>query len=188
MSLPQGYNLLREFPNRYYIETGTYRGDSLALALESGAFQEMHGIEISQEQIAFCKNRFDLYRSPRSDMHLHLGDSADILHGIVSNLLFGPGETGSITFFLDAHWQMFEGTDKGKNPFPILAELKQIYDSMRGGFRFPTIIIDDWHIFYDDLSGIKKSTIQRYLRMINPDYKLRFFANPVIDGLLVAHP
>lgn len=186
MSLPTTYNLLREFPNRYYIETGCWRGDSLALALESGAFQEMHGIEISQEQIAFCKNRFDLYRSPRADMHLHHGDSAEILQDVINHCANDNGD--SITFFLDAHWQMFEGTDKGKNPFPIMKELLQIYSTSNAYHRPPTIIIDDWHIFYQDLAGIRKPEIITRLKSIHPSYNFRFFANPVIDGLLVAQP
>jgi hypothetical protein len=179
MSLPTTYNLLAQYPNEYYVETGIWRGDSIQLALEAG-FKNIIGIENDESCIEFCVSRFDLGRMPKDksvSIELVHGDSATAMYQQIYEI------PHRITFFLDSHWQFFEGTDPGPNPFPLLKELAQIQNHF---IKDHTIIIDDWHIFYEDRVGYSKEDVLNALRAINPNFHFKFVANPVIDGVLIA--
>lgn len=182
MSLPPNRNILKELGNPYYIETGTWRGDSLQTAIDSESFLHHIGIEVDMEMVRFCNDRFDLKRNPRTNLRVIHGDSKTKL-GQVINMINEP-----ITFFLDAHWQMLEGTDPGETPFPLLYELEQIREhTLIHGCKH-TVIIDDWHIFYADRTRFSKVDILATLNFMNPNFKISYVANPVIDGILVAQP
>jgi hypothetical protein len=196
MSLPPSYNLLKEYPNRVYVETGIWRGDSLQQAIDAG-FSIVIGIDNDIECLEFCKNRFAMKRWHEgnsaslyfySEKNIELsqdiqfirvseGDSATYLWEVIK------GQHYQITFFLDSHWQMLEGTEPGPNPFPLLKELEQIG---RHHIKTHTIIIDDYHIFYPDRVGYSKDDVKEAILKINPAYKFTHVANPVIDGILIA--
>jgi hypothetical protein len=179
MSLPS-MNLLRDFPNEYYVETGVYRGDSIQQAIDSGSFKKILGLEIDYEMVRFCKDRFDLYRHPREELRVYESDTAIELGMHIRNV------PSPITFFLDSHWQMVAGTDKGRHPFPLLDELKQI-ETMRKGQDI--IIIDDLlYLTHPDVTGWSKKKIIDALLKINPKYTIRITSNPIVDNLLIAIP
>lgn len=180
MSLPPNRNLFAEYPNRIMVETGSYRGDAIQAALEAG-FSEVRSIDIDPENTKFCKYRFDLI--PRPDqkpapLKLWTGDSSDKLSEMIADI------NEPVTFWIDAHFQMIEGEDPGQNPFPLLLELEQIG---RHPIRTHTIIVDDWHIFYQDRVGYSKQDVKDAILKINPAYRFTMAANPVIDGILIAH-
>lgn len=179
MSLPPGRNILSDYPNLTYIETGTYRGDSLQLALDSGSFNRYIGLEIDPEMVTFCKNRFDLFRSPRDYFKIIEGDSAQVL-GTVMEPIDHP-----CTIFLDSHWQQIEGTEKGDNPFPLLQELEQI---SKHRIKTHTIIIDDLLMLtHSDVTGWSLKQITRAILEINPSYFIFRIANPIVGNMLVVH-
>jgi hypothetical protein len=180
MSLPPSQNILIRHRNYIYVETGIWRGDSLAQALSAG-FPRVIGIDNDPESIEFCKNRFHTYGHLHPNLTLIPGNSAKCLGPLLET--FDKGDRATI--FLDAHWQFLEGTEKGEYPFPLLMELAQIKQS---GCKNHTIIIDDWHIFYKDRVGFSKEDILQRLRDINPAYKIIMVANPVIDNLVIACP
>lgn len=170
MSLPTTYNLLARYPNPVYVETGIWRGDSIQQALDAG-FNRVIGIDNDPGCIEFCKSRFD--NNPA--IELLCGESPQCLADVIKGI-YEP-----ITFLLDAHWQFIEGTDPGPNPFPLLDEIRAIGKRR----QLDTIIIDDWHIFYEDRVGYGKINIDATL----DDYgyaRLEHVANPVIDGILIA--
>jgi hypothetical protein len=177
MSLPPSYNLLAKYPNRWFIESGTYRSDAVAAALEAG-FQHIRTIDIDPEAAIFCSNRFWLTKNTHLDIKCYTGDSAVMLWEMIKDI------QEPMTLFLDAHFQMFEGEDPGANPFPLLKELEQI------GWhpiKTHTLIVDDWHIFYRDRVGYSKNDVKNAILQINPAYKFTMAANPIIDGILIAH-
>ena len=176
MSLTQ--SIIDQYPGKTYVETGIWRGDSLQMAINTG-YKNVIGIDNDPECIEFCKNRFDIHGKPgKLRPKLILGDSATMLYDVCKDI------DGKITFLFDAHWQFLEGTEKGDNPFPLLDELAQVWKLDRSDH---TLIIDDWHIFYTDRVGYSKERVRAVIMSINDDYTIRYFANPVIDNLIVAH-
>jgi hypothetical protein len=151
MSLPPNRNIFSEFKgeSKVFIETGSYRGDGIQAAIDAG-FKKIISIDSSIEAIEFCVNRFDLMNIHEPDISLIHSDSAISLYDIIKDI------KEPILFWLDAHWQFLEGTEPGKNPFPLLKELDQISKHKRNDH---TIIIDDFHIFYPDRVGYSKKDI-----------------------------
>lgn len=177
MSLHPQRNLFKEYPNRIFVETGSYRGDGIEAAIDAG-FEKIISIDIDREQIEFCHSRFDLDNNPDSNIVLYHADSAECLLHIIGCI------NEPITFWLDSHWQMLEETDPGKNPFPLLKELEQI---KRHPVKTHTIIIDDMLIMQPAIVGYSNEDIKRAIQEINPLYQFTYYANPVINGILVAH-
>lgn len=176
MSLPTTYNLLSRHLNTTFIETGSYRGDSVQQALEAG-FVNIRSIDISEHNIDFCKHRFDLYRSPQGHLQFYEGDSAEILYDVIADV------QDPITFFLDSHWQLFEDEEKGNNPFPLLKELQQI---AQHPIKAHTILIDDILVLtHPDVTGWSLKKIKAEVLKINPTYKFELIANPVVNNFLI---
>lgn len=173
MSLPPSYNLLSKYPNKYFVESGLFRGDSVALALDAG-FENIISIELFEEHIIFCKNRFP--DEPRIT-YIH-GDSALVLWDTIKDI------NEQITFLLDAHSQLLEGEPETEHPFPLLKELEQI---SRHHVKTSTILIDDILILsHPDITGWNKRQIELSLLGINPHYKISYIANPVRGNFLIA--
>lgn len=181
MSLPPNRNLLAEHPNRFFVETGSYRGDAIQLALEAG-FTDIRTIDIDPENTKFCKYRFDLI--PRKDhimlpVTLYTGDSAYDLLRMIADI------NEPITFWLDSHSQLLDDErDYHCNKFPLLAELALIKIHP---IKTHTIIIDDILVLtHPDVTGWSRKTIEDAILAINPEYKFRYVANPVKNNLLIA--
>lgn len=180
MSMHPTRNLFKEFPNEVFIETGSYRGDGIQLAQDAG-FQKIISIDVDKDNLEFCLNRFNLKSSHPSitaALDLHHGDSSEYLYEIIYPI------QERITFWLDSHWQMLEGTEPIGHPFPLLKELQQIKKHHRNDH---TIIIDDMLIMQKDIVGYDTKEIVATLKSINPLYTLQLFANPVINNILVAY-
>jgi len=177
MSLPPSYNLLSKYPNRYFIESGSYRGDAIQKALDAG-FQQIRSMDIDKENVTFCHHRFDLYRGKYPNILVRHGDSSKDFFQ-----LFG-GVQEPITFWLDAHSQLFEDEIEMGEPFPLLKELEQIE---RHPIKSHTILIDDILVLtHPDVTGWSRQTIEAALMNINPAYRIEYIANPVKNNLLIA--
>lgn len=176
MSLPPNRKLLSEYKlGRVFVETGSYRGDAIQQALEAG-YEKIISIDIDQKNIDFCKRRFD----PLGVIQLICGDSAECLWDAIR------GINEPITFWLDSHFQLLEGEDPGDNPFPLLKELQQI---ARHPVKNHTILIDDILILtHPDVNNVTRKNIEAAIRIINPEYKISYVANPVVMNLLIAEP
>jgi len=155
---PKGFE---RFPNYYFVETGTYRGQGIRFALRAN-FSEIHSVEISRKFAKKAKSVFARYKN----VHIWEGDSGKILWDVIKDM------DSPITFWLDGH----NGTpdpNGGKNT-PLLEELEQI---KWHPIKKHTIIIDDMHccdkILFDYLS--KEDIIEKILE-INPDYEITYVA------------
>jgi hypothetical protein len=183
MSLPPGYNLLKQYPNEIYIETGIWRGDSIQLALEAG-FKKIIGIEIDHECIEFCRRRFDLInRAGWHGIELFFGDSARQLAQVLQTV------SKPATIFLDSHAQWLEGEPEYATPFPLIDELRAIARHTIKTEIIHTIIIDDiLHLTHPDITGWSFKTIADAVRMVYNDYSLSLVANPVKNNILICKP
>jgi len=176
MSLPPSYNLLKQYPNPVFCETGIWRGDSIQQAIEAG-FPNIIGLDNDQTAIDFCKQRFADVK-PSDLIGLYLADTA---YGLWGTIQFIKEPT---TFFLDAHWQLIEGTDPGENPFPLMNELLQI---RAHDIKTHTIIIDDLlYLTHPKITGWTLNEIKEAICRINIAYEFEEIANPVINNMLVA--
>lgn len=175
--------------NRYsdstnvFIETGTYHGDTVAVAAEFG-FQTIHSIEINQHLFEQCHQRF----KHNDRVKIHCGDSPDVLQEILQ------GTTARCTFWLDAH-RSFSLQTLGSDvygPNPLIQELDAIALSSRNDH---VIFIDDCRLFdTESWNFLSKQSIVDQILKINPSYKIEYLdggtsfgvVNPV-DDILVAY-
>jgi hypothetical protein len=136
-------DILKNYPNEVFVETGTYKGDGIQMALDCG-FKYVVSFEASKELYEISERRF----SHLSNVVIYNLDSRTGLRDVI------PFVPGLITYWLDAHAcgdAYFEDGRGGYNTIPthqgkssIIIELEQIQ-------RVPNIskiiLIDDWTIF-----------------------------------------
>src|SRR5580698_970577 len=85
--------LTREAGLKIFFETGTFKGETLALARKY--FPESHSVELSLEYYAAAARNF----AGQPDVHLHQGESPALLRAHQARLQETP-----TLFWLDAHW------------------------------------------------------------------------------------
>lgn len=124
-----------------WIETGTYLGRSLILAIGFG-FRELHTIEVSPTRFHDLEAIHPiLCRDPL--VHRHLGSSRDCLRSIME-----PFTNRTVVFWLDAHYQGESQEERDTvSECPILAELDAIAQVR---WQQPVVVcIDDANLFTD---------------------------------------
>jgi hypothetical protein len=119
---------------RTFVETGTYRGEGVQSALNSGHFEKIYSIDINTEfQVA---NRLRFTAAPT--VEILDGNSVDVLTSLIDSATL-PQQP--VLFFLDAH---FAGADTGgadvERGCPLLKELAVI---ARRGVVGDIVVIDD---------------------------------------------
>lgn len=165
--------VFEKYPNHYFVETGTWYGDGVQMALNTG-FQEVYSIELAPHYYEKAQKRF----LDQKNVHLYHGDSAKILGQVISTI------NGPITFWLDGHCSL-EDTAKGETMTPLLSELEQI---KQHPIKTHTILIDD--IRQTSTSAFDYTTLEQIiakLKEINPDYSLTFEDGFVKNDILVAY-
>lgn len=124
--------LTGRLPLTAFVETGTFRGDTLEIAAKY--FSELHSVEMSQELYRAACERFQ----GQSNLHLHLGDSSGFLreHG-------EDFSARAVLFWLDAHWCSADDTAGSDSQSPLLNELQAI------GSLHPSsvLLIDDARLY-----------------------------------------
>lgn len=121
------HRYLQEYRFQTFIETGTFKGDTLASVAETGI--RSISVELSREYFDRANQRF----AGMSHVELHQGDAADVLPRIVA-LLKEPA-----LFWLDGHYSAGE-TAHGALASPISTEMRCILDSPIEGH---VVLIDD---------------------------------------------
>lgn len=165
--------VFEKYPNHYFVETGTWYGDGVQMALNTG-FQEVYSIELAPHYYEKAQKRF----SNQWNIHLYQGDSAKILGNVIANI------NESITFWLDGHCSL-EDTAKGETMTPLLSELELI---KQHPIKTHTILIDD--IRQASTSAFDYTTLEQIiakLKEINPNYSLTFEDGFVKNDVLVAY-
>lgn len=152
--------VFEKFPNPYFVETGSYRGDGIQMAIETG-FPCIYSIELSPLHYKHCKKRFASVPS----VHLVLGDSSKHLKKILAKI------DAPITFWLDGHYSS-GNTAKGKTNCPLLEELAAIANHP---IKTHTILIDDVRLLgTHEFDFIELEKIVEAILQINPDYIIGF--------------
>jgi len=149
---------------KYFVETGTFEGYSVQVALDHG-YEEVFSNEIFEERYNQCLQRFD-----RNDnVNLWLGDSLDAFPDMMRKI------NKKSCFWLDAH-----GEGGGVPTFMELDEIK------KNSIKDHTIIIDDVPEYF---KGKDKTKLETKLLAINPNYKLQYYKsiNRTDDYVLAAY-
>lgn len=143
------------YPNRVFIETGSYHGDGIQQALDAG-FEEVWSIECDKELCAYTANRFS------KDLRVFVmrGDSREKLRWVIDYI------EKPCTFWLDSH---------SPNNLPLLKELEIIANHP---IKTHTILIDDLRLWTKAEHGYDTESLKEILLSINPNYQIR------LDGCL----
>jgi hypothetical protein len=165
-------NTFQKFPNEYFVETGTYLGEGVLLALNAG-FKHVYSIELSPDLYKNCLKKFQ----NSSRVKLFLGSSENLLENVIRNI------NKPITFWLDAHYSG-GNTAKGIEFSPIMKELEIIKNHP---IKTHTILIDDVRCMGGQ--GFDFVTLDQIINKIleiNPKYKISFESGFIEDDILVA--
>ena len=169
--------LLKKHLNKYFIETGTARGEGIETAIEC-EFEQIISIEVNSVVYAKASERF----VSRDDVLLILGDSGKVLPDVLLDI------HDPITFWLDAHWSHGE-CDLGPSidKCPILQDIAAIGQHP---VKNHTILIDDMRYFraggIPEWNGIKLGDIMDEIMEVNPLYRIEFADGCMANDVLVA--
>jgi hypothetical protein len=108
--------LARELGISTFVETGTFKGDSVALV--RSIFSEIHTCELSSELHQAALHRFEADKA----VTCHLGSAGGLLKHISQQLVDKP-----VLYWLDAHWCAGENTAGEESQCPLLEEFEAIY-------------------------------------------------------------
>lgn len=157
---------------KIFIETGTYYGDTVQLALDSG-FDIVHSIEINKFLYETACDKF----KDNDKVKIWLGDSIDCLKEIVASI------NEPATFWLDAHasGDLVGGKSGGS---PVVDELNIILSHNRNDH---TIFIDDRRLFGSaEWSGVKEADALGALKHINPNYNIHYLDGHISGDVICA--
>lgn len=168
-----------DYRNTVFVETGTFRGDGVAKALQSG-FSNVISFEVKKDLYDQCVRRF----ANDDRVTIVHGSSASILLDHIKNI------TVPITFWLDGHYSCgITGYDT-QNICPLLKELDQI---KHHSIKTHTILIDDRRLMVDSTNdgmdgkfGLSESEVVAKLKSINPDYRISYRDGYIKDDIIVA--
>jgi hypothetical protein len=124
--------LVKELPLKLFVETGTYKGASLEVALRF--FSRCESVEASPQLHEQARARFEL----RDNVRLHLGDSPSFLRQRQAEFARTP-----TVFWLDAHWCNQDHTSGVASQSPLLGELEAIGSLHRDS----VVLIDDARLY-----------------------------------------
>jgi len=160
--------------NKIFVETGSYAGDGIQKALDSG-YSTVYSIELSKLHHNMCKERF----KDNLNVVLIEGDSCEVLESVISNI------EEPITFWLDGHYSC-GNTAKGKYWSPLMQEL-EVIDNHK--IKTHTIIIDDMRCWNKDnpVFEFGREQIEQKLLQINKDYKFEYFFGVEPNDILAAY-
>ena len=165
-------NELLQYKNDYFIETGTYQGETVDIALNNG-FKNVYGMELSNVFYENCVKRF-IYNK---NVKIFKCNSRYDLYKIISNI------NRKITFWLDSH--CYVAPDVGFLLCPILHELEQIKNHH---IKTHTIMVDAIRLMNGIHFEVRKEQIEKKILDINPNYKIKYYNDQYsLNDVLVAY-
>lgn len=171
--MPISANILKQYPNTVFIETGTNRGEGVQAALDAHCFDCIMSTEISLYCQGWCAHRFwDL----RTKVWLFGLDSRDFLWQQL------PKITTRCTFWLDAHFCDSEGGSPEDVPL-----LEELYTIRSHAVKNHTILIDDVRLMGTPKLETSLKRVTDALLKINKDYTITRIDSPEFENdILVA--
>lgn len=159
--MPSKVELFSRHPNKFFVETGTYRCEGLENAIASGCFQRFLSVELSQDFAYTAHRKF----KDNPEVQVFQGDSSKKLPTMLSFV------TAPATIWLDAHYSAGD-TAKGDCMSPILQELQAIQNH---DIDSHTILIDDSRDFgTENFDFVTKEEVIEALMKINPKYQISY--------------
>lgn len=140
---------LQRFKHRFFVETGTHQGDTLALVAQDQRIQ-CTSIELSPFYAQKARARFRSY----SNVEILEGDSGLLMPQVVKKL------KEPALFWLDGHYSAGD-TAKGSSNTPIIQELEAVLNSTIHGH---VLLIDDIRLFNGTLGYPYLDTMLRNVR------------------------
>lgn len=167
---------LLKYSNDYFIETGTYQGDTIEIIKDSNKYKYIYSMELSDVFYNNCVNRF----INDKNIKIFKGNSRYDLIKIIYNI------NCNITFWLDGHWSDVSNVACDKELLcPVLYELDQI---KQHHLKSHTIIIDDIRLMDGSHFEVTTEQIIKKIYEINPNYKIIFYDDEYSQGdVLVAY-
>ena len=173
--MPLKKEVLSKYVTECFIETGTYMGEGIDVALECG-FPLVKSVELSKGLYSVAQQKY----KDNDKVHLFCGASQCMLREMIEDV------KTQATFWLDGHWS---GGNTGKSNVnsPLRQELHAI---KKHPIKNHIIMIDDLRLFavkesdYGfelDLEDIKNRILE-----INPNYEFSLEDGHVPNDVLVA--
>lgn len=164
-----------------FVETGTFKGDTILLVKQSGLFEKIFSCEINKPLFDAAQVTF---KDDPSIQILEM-ESPEFLKKIFSDensdRLFEPIQT---TIWLDAHASGPLGGGKSVGS-PVLDELKAIETSK---INTHTIFIDDRRLFgCEEWGGVTEQEALDLLKEINPDYTIVYLDGVIEKDIICAY-
>lgn len=168
--MPCSVQIISKYLNPFFVETGTYLGDGVVVALEAG-FQRVYTIELSKPLYEEATKKF--YKDDR--VRLVQGDSLTCLWSIIS------GINEPITFWLDAHCSL-GNTAKGEKMCPLIEELAII---AMHPLKNHTILVDDRRLLGSQYMEPTEDEVVQSLMQINPLYQISYEDGATTNDIIV---
>lgn len=167
------YEYLEKYSNGdVFVETGTYMGDTVKLAISKG-YNHIYSCEINEKLYNDCS---EMFKDNQNVTILH-GDSVDSLKDILTRI------KGPATFWLDAHasGHLVGGKSGGS---PVIDELLLIANH---DCKEHTIFIDDRRLFNSaEWSFVKEEEAFRIIQSINEKYNIHLLDGHVPQDVICA--
>lgn len=175
---------LNDVQNKYFVETGTYKGKTCEKVFESGLFDKVITIDIQKQFVGGVKDKFRQQYENGSFNPVH-GASHEVLWDVIKNI------DEEITFFLDAHvdggGNLRLGSLDDVRNCPLYEELEIIG---KHPIKTHTIMIDDIRIVRGAAWGrgseISVDGLVERIHRINPDYDIGYGDGHIENDVLVA--
>lgn len=155
--MPVSAEIFAEYPNRFFVETGTYCGDGVVAALQAG-FKDIRSVELSARLCELVRARF----AAQPGVRIWCGESPLMLPDMLRDI------DGPATFWLDAHYSSGI-TAHGPEVCPLLRELEAI---AAHPVKTHTILIDDVRLLGNEFPMVTRARVDEALLRINPAYKI----------------
>jgi hypothetical protein len=170
--MPAHEHVFRKYLNKHFVETGTYKGEGIQCAVNSG-FEFVRSVEIDETRYNDCFLKF----RDNKNVSLYFGSTEDMLWNMIKDI------NEPITFWLDAHWSG-DGEPMSNQKCPLETELKII---SQHPIKTHTIMVDDMRCCNTDYFDFKsKELIEQAILKINPEYKLVYENSWEPSDILVA--
>lgn len=158
---------------KIFIESGTYHGDAVQLALDCG-FEKVHSMEIYDKLYFECMKRF----SNEPKVKIWKGDTSINFSDLMSTVY------DNSAIWLDSHCSGNDSSYNPDKPYPLVEELRVIG---KHDFNRHTIIMDDVRFWETTEWDMPIELIKNIILEINPYYKFVFEDGFQKDDVLVAY-
>jgi hypothetical protein len=168
------------FKNKYFVETGTHKGDGIQEALDAG-FEVIHSYEVFPPLFVESSKRFE----GNSNVHIHLKSSVNMYDEL--SKIEEP-----ITFWLDGH-NSGTNNETGFDPENFYPLLKELHAISKHPIKTHTILIDDRRLLIPTNEctphsiGFSEAKVLEAIKQINPDYTIEYRDGYCKDDVILAY-